>query len=113
MSPAWRISAYQPHPPSPGYPSLSHGMAAPVGGPDLPATLHTTLTTTPPEAARITVPRAAPRSTPSWPGRSPVRNPDPTGAGTGFVHPVALIGAGRHSGNVPPPKALTMAVARA
>mgnify|MGYP006171487035 CR=1 FL=1 len=41
-------------------------------------------------AATIVVCRAAPRSTPSWPGRSLVRNPDTTVPHTGWVQPDQL-----------------------
>src|SRR5262245_27004298 len=113
MSPVWRMSTYQPHPPVVGLPSTSHGIGPPVGSHELPPMLHGTRATTPPDAARITVPRGAMMSTPSCPGRSGVRNPEPTVPATGRVHPDALIGALSHTGRAPPVYAATMAVARA
>jgi hypothetical protein len=51
-------------------------------------TLQRTTVTMPDEAAWIGVPRAAPRSTPSWLGRLAVRKPDTTGASTGATQPI-------------------------
>jgi hypothetical protein len=50
--------------------------------------LQRTTVTVPEEAAWIGVPRGAPRSTPSWPGRAGVRKPDTIGARTGATQPI-------------------------
>src|SRR5688572_2760020 len=73
------MSTYQPQPGVDGDPSRSQPWLAGT-------TLHRTTTTTPADAARIGVPRAAPRSTPLCIGRPGVRNPDTTGARTGAIH---------------------------
>src|SRR6266536_5285652 len=74
------MSTYQPQPGVCGEPSRSQPWLAGT-------TLHRTVVTTSEEAAWIGVPRAAPRSTPSWVGRSGVRNPDTIGARTGATQP--------------------------
>src|SRR6266487_1541015 len=75
------MSTYQPQPGVCGEPSRSQPWLAGT-------TLHRTVVTTPEEAAWIGVPRAAPRSTPSWPGRLAVRKPDTTRARTGATQPI-------------------------
>src|SRR5574342_62627 len=80
MSPAWRMSTDHPHPTVWGEPARSQ---VPLEA------SHRTFTTKPAEAARIGVPREAPRSTPLWLGRCDVRQPDQTGASTGRTHPPA------------------------
>src|SRR5688500_10634592 len=88
--PAWAMSTYQPQPRvSWGSPSR----AQPHGPPLTWTALHSTVVTVPAAAARMVVLRGATRSTPSWPGRSVVRNPDPTGAWTGWVQPPEPTGA--------------------
>src|SRR6266536_1130524 len=74
------MSTYQPQPGVCGEPSRSQPWLAGT-------TLHRTVVTTPEEAAWIGVPRAAPRSTPSWPGRLALRKPDTTRARTGATQP--------------------------
>src|SRR5690349_13169929 len=76
MSPAWRMSTYQPQPPIEGEPSRSQPYEAGLVS-------HRTRTTTPVAAARMSLPLGAPRSTPSWSGRSVVRKPSQIGATTG------------------------------
>src|SRR5262249_55972927 len=57
--------------------------------------LQRTTMTVPAVAARIGVPRGAPRSTPSWVGRSGVRDSETIAARTGSVHDCGAGGAGR------------------
>src|SRR5262249_29633265 len=87
---AWVISTYQPQPRIDGEPSRSQ----PHHAPEVVNAWHRTSVTMPPAAARIGVPRAAMRSTPSWVGRDGVRNPDPIAAVTGATQPDAAIWPG-------------------
>src|SRR6266508_1269791 len=75
------MSTYQPQPGVCGEPSRSQ----PCSGGEM---LQRTTVTVPEEAAWIGVPRGAPRSTPSWLGRSGMRKPDTIGARTGATQPI-------------------------
>src|SRR4051794_7314652 len=81
MPPGGSTSTYQPQPGGWGEPSRSQPCSTSV-------MLQRTTVTTPADAAWIGVPRAAPRSTPSWVGRSGVRKPDTIGARTGATQPI-------------------------
>jgi hypothetical protein len=70
--------------------------------------LHRTTVTVPVVAALIGVARPAPRSTPSCPGRSAVRNLETIGASTGWVHEPAA--TPQFNGGAPDPPARPAAV---
>src|SRR2546423_15622289 len=90
MLSACLISTYQPQPRIDGEPSWPQPHQAPAAV----LAWQRTSVTTPPAAARIGGPRAAPRSTPSWGGRSRVRKPEMIGATTGAGPPEAAIWPG-------------------
>src|SRR5256885_14047803 len=90
MLSACLISTSQPQPRIDGEPSWSQPHQAPAAV----LAWQRTSVTTPPAAARIGVPRAAPGSTPSWVGRSGVRKPEMIGATTGAVQPEGAIWPG-------------------
>src|SRR5579859_1986132 len=98
-SPGCRTSTYQPQPPTVAEPSTSQLLVE---------ALHSAVTTVPANAARIGVPRRAPRSSPSCAGRDGGRKPPQIGALTGLTQPVAGTvwtgaggGGGQATGAVP------------
>src|SRR2546421_9365186 len=114
---AWVISTYQPQPRMAGEPSWPQ----PYHPPDAVVAWQRTRVTMPPAAARVGVPRDAPRSTPLCVGRCGVRKPETMDATTGAVQPEAAIWPGTaHFASVTEPteraaplvRALTIWVAR-
>src|SRR5258705_1492130 len=82
MPSALARSTYQPQP---MVWLTSPSRSQPQEPPSRVLALQVAVSTVPALAATMTVLRAAPRSTPSWPGRSAVRQPDTIGACTGWV----------------------------
>src|SRR3712207_4550227 len=98
-SSACATSTYQPQPNVAGGPSRLQPC-------DAGWMSHRTMMTVPAEATRIGVARAAPRSTPSCPGRAAVRKPETIGAATGATQ----LQPGHGAGHEPLPGAIGLPV---